>query len=198
MMCSTATAYHALRRTRLSGGERVAVLGVGGLGMSAVQLAFILGAEAVYAVDVDPTRLEIAKAFGAVAVPAGQDPVGAVRAHGGVDVALDLVGSAAVMRQGLEMLRPGGRLGAVGLTSETMSLAPYLELVAQEAEVLGVSDHLGDEIPDVLEFCRSGDLDLDPIITRRVPLAAGPINEAMDHLEAAGGGGVRTVIVADG
>lgn len=198
MMCSTATSYHALRRARLQAGERVAIFGAGGLGMSAVQLAFLLGADVVFAVDLDAERLLLAEAFGAVAIPAGADPVAAIRANGGADVALDLVGSGAVMRQGLEVLRPGGRVGAVGLTPDTMSVAPYVELVAREAEVLGVSDHLGAEIPDLIGFHAAGDLDLGSIITGRVPLAAGPINEAMDHLEANGGGTIRTVIVPDG
>lgn len=197
MMCSTATSYHALRRTRLRAGERVAIFGAGGLGMSAVQLAFLLGADAVYAVDLDETRLRQAEAFGAVPIPAGEDAVAAIRAAGGADVALDLVGSGAVMRQGLETLRPGGRVGAVGLTPDTMHLAPYLELVALEAEVLGVSDHLGTEIPDLIRFCAAGDLDLGPIITGRIPLAAEPINEAMDHLEVNGAGTIRTVIVSE-
>jgi len=198
MMCSTATSYHALRRTRLQAGERVAIFGAGGLGLSAVQLAFLLGADVVFAVDLDAPRLQLAEAFGAVAIPAGADPVAAIRATGGADVALDLVGSGAVMRQGLEILRPGGRVGAVGLTPDTMPIAPYLELVANEAEVLGVSDHLGAEIPDLIGFSATGDLDLDTIITGRVPLAAGPINKAMDHLEVNGGGTVRTMIVPDG
>ena len=57
MMCSSATALHALRKARLAAGESVAVFGLGGLGASAVQLARALGASAVYAVDLAPAKL---------------------------------------------------------------------------------------------------------------------------------------------
>src|SRR5260221_329036 len=59
MMCSTATAYHALRLSGIQRGDSVAVLGFGGLGVSAVQLARALGASEVYAVDVVPEKLEL-------------------------------------------------------------------------------------------------------------------------------------------
>ena len=71
MMCSSATALHALHRARMAAGESVAVFGVGGLGMSAVQLAAALGAEAVYAVDIDESRREQAAGYGAIPVAAG-------------------------------------------------------------------------------------------------------------------------------
>jgi len=59
MMCSAATSYHALRKTRLKSGETVAIFGVGGLGMSAVQLARAMGALDVFAVDINPTTLDV-------------------------------------------------------------------------------------------------------------------------------------------
>src|SRR4051812_10017114 len=61
MMCSTATAYHALRLAALRTGESVAIIGFGGLGASAVQLAKVLGASRVFAVDRVPEKLELAK-----------------------------------------------------------------------------------------------------------------------------------------
>jgi propanol-preferring alcohol dehydrogenase len=197
MMCSTATSYHALRRTRVRSAERVVIFGAGGLGMSAIQLAFLLGASQVYAVDLDHDRLALAESFGATAIGADEDPIAAVLGDGGADVALDLIGSADVMRTGLGTLRPGGRLGAVGLTPDTMHLAPYLELVAHEIEVIGVSDHLGSEIPELLAFCAAGDLSLESIVTGRVGLVAGHVNEVMDRIEQRRSGDVRTVIVPD-
>ena len=55
--CSSATAFHALRKGRLQPGESLAIFGAGGLGMSAIQLAKAFGALAVYAVDLDAGRL---------------------------------------------------------------------------------------------------------------------------------------------
>ncbi|MFZ2358982.1 MAG: alcohol dehydrogenase catalytic domain-containing protein, partial [Anaerolineae bacterium] len=66
MMCSSATALHALRKGRLAAGESVAVFGAGGLGMSAIQLAQALGALRVFAVDRDAGRLALAERLGAI------------------------------------------------------------------------------------------------------------------------------------
>ncbi|HEV7921367.1 MAG TPA: alcohol dehydrogenase catalytic domain-containing protein, partial [Thermoanaerobaculia bacterium] len=65
MMCSTATAYHALRVGRMRQGEKVALLGFGGLGVSALELARALGAEEIAAVDVVPQKLALARQRGA-------------------------------------------------------------------------------------------------------------------------------------
>jgi len=61
LMCSAATSPHALRQGRMRAGETVAVWGTGGLGVSAVQLARILGAARVYAVDLEESKLEVAR-----------------------------------------------------------------------------------------------------------------------------------------
>src|SRR5438105_725545 len=79
LMCSSSTALHALRKGRLTGGDSVAVFGVGGLGMSAVQLARALGALGVFAVDLDDAKLALASDHGAVAVHArSEDPVASI------------------------------------------------------------------------------------------------------------------------
>src|SRR5947209_4544014 len=84
------------RWARGAGGETVAVFGVGGLGISAVQLAAALGALEVYAVDRQPAKLQAAAGYGAIPVDAAAgDPVAAIRAATGgrgVDVALELIG----------------------------------------------------------------------------------------------------------
>ena len=71
MMCSSATSLHALNKARLRAGESVAVFGVGGLGLSAIQLAKVFGAREVFAVDIKPGKLALAERFGAVPVNAG-------------------------------------------------------------------------------------------------------------------------------
>src|SRR5919109_2719547 len=72
LMCASATALHALRRGRVKAGETVAVFGVGGLGMSAIQLARALGAIEVYAVDIMLDKLELASEYGAIPVDASR------------------------------------------------------------------------------------------------------------------------------
>jgi propanol-preferring alcohol dehydrogenase len=198
MMCSTATAFHALRRARLDAGETVAVFGAGGLGMSAVQLAAAMGALEVFAVDINPVKLQTATGYGAIPVDATSgDPVETIRdlsTGRGVDVALELVGSPHTMQQAVAALAPHGRAVAVGITHEAFGLDPFNDLVLREAEVLGSADHLASEIPILLEMARRGTLDYSRVVTSEVPLEVGAVNEALDRLEGFGDE-VRTVIV---
>jgi propanol-preferring alcohol dehydrogenase len=198
LMCSSATSLHALRKARFAPGETVAIFGVGGLGISAVQLARQLGAAQVFAIDINPHKLGLAVRFGAIPIDATTgDPVAQLRdlTNGrGVNVALELVGLPATMRQAVQSLGILGRAALVGLTKEQFQLAPYLELLNKEAEIIGVSDHLASEIPILLEFVREQKLDLSGDLIRTVPLGAEAVNNAMDRLENFGDD-VRTVIL---
>ena len=193
MMCSSATSLHALRKGRTAPGDRVAVFGAGGLGMSAIQLALLEGAAVVYAIDLHREKLEQAASLGALPIAATDDPVDALRKHGGVDVALDLVGSARVMQQCLDSLAPMGRAVAVGLTADTVPVGPYTDLVTGESELIGSSDHLRSEIEELLEHAATGRLELGDIVGSHIPLEAHAVNRALDEL-AAFRGPVRTVI----
>jgi 2-desacetyl-2-hydroxyethyl bacteriochlorophyllide A dehydrogenase len=187
LMCSSATSLHALHKARLSRGETVAVFGVGGLGVSAIQLARILGAAQVFAVDINPRKLDLAERFEAIAVNAAAgDPVEQLReiTNGrGVDVALELVGLPLTMGQAVQSLAKLGRAALVGLTRETFEVAPYEELLNKEAEIIGVSDHRAREIPQLLKLARTGKLDLSQGVIRTVPLEAATVNAALDGLE---------------
>jgi threonine dehydrogenase-like Zn-dependent dehydrogenase len=162
------------------------VFGVGGLGISAVQLARACGAREVFAVDVQTSKLELARRFGAIAVNArAGDPVAEIRRQTdgrGVDVALELIGLPLTMRQAVQVLGVFGRAVLVGITQQRFEVAPYAELINKEAEIIGVSDHLASEIPTLLEWTRQRTLDLAGVVTRTVPLEAAAINDALDEL----------------
>jgi propanol-preferring alcohol dehydrogenase len=197
LMCSSATSLHALRKARLRPGETVAIFGVGGLGISAIQLAKKLGATQIFGVDINPPKLTLAARFGAIPVDAHNDPVEQIRAQTngrGVDVALELVGLGRTMRQAVRSLAVLGRAAIVGLTQETFEVAPYSELLNKEAEIIGVSDHLASEIPALLDFACSRELDLSAGVVRSIPLEAAAVNHALDRLENFGND-VRVVIV---
>ncbi len=190
MMCSTATSLHALNKARLRSGETVAVFGIGGLGLSAVQLARGFGARTVFAVDIKPGKLQLAEKFGAIPIDATQgDPVEAIRDQTkglGVDVSLELIGLPATMQQAVRTLGIKGRAALAGITDKTFEVAPYHELLNKEAEIIGVSDHLAQELPRLIDWVRRGKLDLSPVITRTVAFEAGAVNEALDRLEGFG------------
>jgi 2-desacetyl-2-hydroxyethyl bacteriochlorophyllide A dehydrogenase len=198
LMCSSATSLHALNKARLKPGETVAVFGSGGLGISAIQLALHLGAAKVFAVDINPRKLRLVEAFGAIAINAAeQDPVDCIRTltnNHGVDVALELVGLPRTMRQAVQSLGIMGRAALVGLTQQPFEVAPYSELLNKEAEIIGVSDHLASEIPFLLELVRSRKLDLSRGIIRTIPLEAAAVNTTLDGLEQFSDD-VRVVIV---
>ena len=198
MMCSSATSLHALRKARLSEGETVAVFGIGGLGVSAIQLAKILGASQVFAVDIQRNKLELAKSFGAMPVNASEgDPVQQIRdltGSRGVDVALELIGLPLTMQQAVRSLAIKGRASLAGITEKNLDISPYHDLINREAEIIGVSDHLATEIPILLEFARTGKLNLSNVVTSRVPLDATAINDRLDQFDRFSGQDVRTVI----
>jgi D-arabinose 1-dehydrogenase-like Zn-dependent alcohol dehydrogenase len=198
MMCSSATALHALNKARLKTGESVAIFGFGGLGFSALQLARALGCGDVYGVEINPAKLASIKQFGAVAIDAKTgDPVEQIRkATGGkgVDVSLELIGSAKTMQEAVQCLGRLGRAALVGLTAKSMSIFPYTELINKEVEIIGVSDHLATELPTLIEFAREGKLRFPPEVLRVVDLDAGQINAALDSLQHSIDH-VRTVIV---
>jgi propanol-preferring alcohol dehydrogenase len=186
MMCSSATSLHALNKSRIKPGETVAVFGVGGLGISAVQLAFAKGAGAVFAVDIKTGKLEHALRYGAVPVHAVEvDPVEAIRelTNGkGVDVAMELIGLPTTMKQAAQSLAVFGRAVYVGIGSRPFEVDVYHELINKEAELIGVSDHLADEIPILLQWAQEGKLDLGDVITDTIPLDADRINAVLDRL----------------
>src|SRR6059058_1118917 len=198
MMCSSATALHALKKARLKPGESLAIFGFGGLGFSALQLARVFECGDVYVVDINPAKLRSAVRMGAIAIDAkAADPVEQIKgatAGRGVDVALELIGSAKTMRQAVLCLGPLGRAAFVGLTAESMSIFPYMELISKEAEIIGVSDHLATELPALIEFARNEKLRFPPETLRVVDLDAAQINAALDALQDSIDH-VRTVIV---
>jgi len=198
IMCSSATALHALYKARFKAGESIAIFGFGGLGFSALQLARAFECGNVYVVEINPAKLSTAARMGAIAIDArSADPVEQIKkatAGKGVDVALELIGFAKTMRQAVFCLAPLGRAALVGLTAESMSIHPYTELINKEAEIIGVSDHLATELPALIEFVRVGKLRFPLETVRVVDLNAAQINAALDSLQGSIDH-VRTVIV---
>jgi propanol-preferring alcohol dehydrogenase len=200
MMCSSATALHALNKARLKSGESVAIFGFGGLGFSALQLARALGCGEAYVVEINQAKLASIAALGAVAIDANAgdsaDQITQATGGKGVDISIELIGSATTMRQAVQCLGVFGRAAFVGLTTESLSVLPYPELINKEAEIIGVSDHLASEIPSLMQFARSGKLRFPPDTIHCVDLDAAQINAALDAVENSTDR-IRTVIVPD-
>ncbi len=140
LTCAGVTTYKAIKVAGIRPAERVAVFGIGGLGHLAVQYARLVGGT-VIAVDVEDEKLELARELGAdhVVNAATTDPVAAIEALGGADVAVVLAVIPSVFEQAFAALRRGGRLVCVGLPPETdgpMSL-PIFPTVLKGISVIG-------------------------------------------------------------
>jgi len=198
MGCAVPTAYHALRRGRVQPKDTVVIIGVGGLGMHAVQLAKkIFHAGTVIAVDRFEWKLKKAKKFGAnVTVNAlTDDPVEAVnRITSGklANVVLDFVGSEKTNRQGIRCVGKGGRLVLVGIGAKSMTISPYTTIIGKEMEIVGVDDHLKTELDQLVNLVRSRRVDLSHSITHKVTLEN--INEGFRILEDENEKPIRVVV----
>lgn len=197
LMCSTATSFHALRKARLRAGETVAVFGAGGLGMSAIQLAYAMGAVTVFAIDISPQKLATAEKYGAIPLNASIcDPVELLHKQTGgkgIDVSLEVIGLPQTMQQAVRCLAVFGRAALAGIAESPFEVDSYQELLGKEAQIIGCSDHLLTELPILLDFLRQDKIDLSHVITESIALNAEAVNGVLDALEHFKGH-VRTVI----
>jgi 2-desacetyl-2-hydroxyethyl bacteriochlorophyllide A dehydrogenase len=169
--------YHALTcRGRLERRERVIVIGVGGLGGQAVQLARYLGANQVVAVDVSSAALERAKRGGAtqtVLVTPGEDVTERLReiTTGGADLVLECVGTPDAVAAGVSALHPGGRLVVVGVGVQPPRIdLPQAFFAFTELSLLGSFGSHMEDLDEVLRLEAAGDIDIESAITHRLPL----------------------------
>jgi propanol-preferring alcohol dehydrogenase len=187
LMCASATALHALRKSRVKAGETVAVFGVGGLGLSAIQLAKASGAVEVYAVDIKQDKLELASEYHAIPIDASRvDAVEEIRKltkGKGVDVALEMIGMKKTMEQAIDSVGNLGRVVLVGLNQQPISINTYMQVLGKEAEIIGSNDHLLQELPLLVDMARCKILDTSHVVSQVIPLDASKINQRLDDLE---------------
>jgi len=187
LMCASATALHALSKGRVKVGETVAIFGVGGLGLSAIQLASAMGAVEVYAVDIKQDKLELASEYNAIPIDASRvDVVEEIRklTQGrGVNVALEMIGLRKTMEQAIESVGNLGRAVMVGLNQQPIQINTYLQVLGKEAEIIGSNDHLLQELPLLVEMARRKILNTAHVVSQVIPLDAARINQRLDDLE---------------
>ena len=170
LACSGATAYHTV--VTLGGADErdvVAVIGAGGVGLSAVQVAKARGARVV-AVDLRPDALAAARQVGADEVATSQEGLAAIldaTRDRGAELVVDFVSNAETMRTGVAALAPGGRLVEVAPGGEGVAVSPDL-LMDREISLIGAHSST------LADFARAVDLAeaglLKPVVTRTAPL----------------------------
>ncbi len=197
--CAVMTGVGAVLNTaRVRAGETVVVIGCGGVGQSVIQGARIAGASSVVAVDVVPSKLELAKTLGATeAVLGGDGAEERVRdaVGGGADYAFEALGRAGTIELATRVTAPGGTAVLVGMAPPDVRVPlDALTMVRQERTVTG--SWYGSTVPPrdfplLARLVASGDLRLEPMIGRTMPLER--INEALALFDR--GEELRTVIV---
>ncbi len=171
------TGYHAVVESGVRPGDSVAVLGLGPVGLCAVQVALAAGAGPVFAIDSVPQRLEMARTFGAQAVHlTEQSPRDEIRAgteHGGVDIAIDAVGNPNALDSAIRLTRKAGTVFAIGVYAEPCQV--HMGLVWIKALTLrsGHANVIG-HVDRVLGMLSSGSLDPAPLVTHHMPLDDAP------------------------
>ena len=200
--CGVLTGFGAVTRTAgVRPGDRVAVFGCGGVGLSAIQAARIAGAATIVAVDVHPAKLGLAGALGATALvdASAQDPAAAVRAaaDGGVDHAFEAAGREQTISQAWSSLAPGGQLVIIGTLTSGATLTIDADPLIEEKRIAGC--YLGSatparDVPALVGLYLDGQLLLDELITRRLELTE--LDQAFARMRA--GAEARQVVVFDG
>ena len=180
-------------------GASVAVIGCGGVGLAVIQGCRIAGAGRIIAVDVAEWKLELARRLGATdtVLSAQENPTAHVieMTGGGVDYAFEAIGLPATVRQAVRMTRKGGTVVMVGVVPAGTSVElPGADIVLREKTILGCmmgSNRFRTDIPRYVELYKSGQLDLDAMITARLPLDQ--VNDAFEAMRA--GTAARSVVV---
>lgn len=197
--CRFATAYRGVVDVaRVREGERVVVLGCGGVGLAAVMVAAAQGAEVV-AVDVAEAALELAADAGAAHVVDASErgPVDAVRAlwPGGADVAVDALGSVGTARDTTLSLRTHGRHLQIGLLPPAVvqdrATVPMHVVIARELRVLGSHGMPAVDYPRMLQDVATGRLAPERLISRTITLEEAPA--ALAAMDTAGTPGVTII-----
>lgn len=168
---AVACTYHSLvHQGRIGVGQKVLILGVGGLGIHGVQIARLAGAQ-VMATSRRAERLAIAGQYGGRAVNPAlqslQDAVYEWTGGEGVDVVADNIGTRASVREGLGLLRPGGKFLVIAYMDETFEV-PSMPLFTHEQEIIGCRGSTKQDLVDVVALAARGDL--VPVVGARFPL----------------------------
>ena len=190
----------ALNTAAVRPGSTAAVIGCGGVGLSAIQGCRIAGAARILAIDNQAWKLELAQKVGATdGVLADENTVAKVLelSSGGLDYCFEAIGIPELVTQSLQMIKKGGTAIMVGVVPFGTNIElPGLDIVLQEKKILGSmmgSNRFRVDMPRYVEFYLSGQLKLDEMISARMPLS--DVNTAFDEMKK--GAAARSVITFD-
>ncbi len=184
-------------------GSSVAVIGCGGVGLSAINGAAIAGAGRIIAVDLDKGKLDLARQFGATDTvnPNDGDAIGQVleMTSGGVHYSFECIGLKQTAEQAFHMLRPRGLATLIGMIPPTVNIElPGILVMVQEKRIQGSimgSNRFRVDFPRLVEFYKQGKLHLDQMVSDRIGMDG--ITDALANLKTHKTGVARQVVVLD-
>ena len=177
--CAIFTAYGAVRHAaELRGGERIAVVAAGGVGINIVQIARAFGASQIIAVDIRDDKLEAARRLGATDVVNSRETDAVARVREltdgrGVDTAFEVLGLPQTFTQAFEMIRDGGRMVGVGIAPvKAAASIEITRLVRRELRIIGsYGARTRTDMPEIIRLAAQGIFRPETIVTERFPLA---------------------------
>jgi len=169
--CAVVTPYHAIRISGLNKGESIAVMGLGGVGIHAITIAKLKGANPIIGIDIDDYKLSVAKEYGAdyVINASKEDPVEKVRSitEDGVDYAFEFIGLEKTVKQVVEMVRRGGKVVLVGLVHKPVELN-IPEILHTEKKIYTSIEHTKQDLRDIIKILGEEKLDISKSITHEI------------------------------
>jgi len=195
---AVSTPYAGLvHRAALAAGETVGLWGIGGLGVHAVQIARLVGAGLVVAIDPVPAARERALRAGADHALDASDPdvlgqLAALTGGQGLDLAVDLVGSNAVLAQAAASLGRSGRVLMIGLSLDPIELGPGAIFGFQSQTLLGHLGYAKSDLDTVVDLVARRRLDVSASISGTMPLA--DVSAGVDQLRSKQGNPIRLVV----
>jgi S-(hydroxymethyl)glutathione dehydrogenase / alcohol dehydrogenase len=198
--CGVMTGVGAVFNTaKVEPGASVAVIGCGGIGLSAVNGAALAGAERIIAIDTVPSKLELASEMGATDTvnASNVDPVEAIRdmTKGGVHYAFEAIGTKATAEQSFQMLRPGGTATIIGMVPFGLKIELHGYDFLRDRKIQGTAmggNRFRVDMPRLLSLWKQGRLKLEHLISGKIKLeeinagfaalkSAQPVRQLIDY-----------------
>ncbi|WP_078394072.1 galactitol-1-phosphate 5-dehydrogenase [Shouchella patagoniensis] len=181
-----AVVAHGFYRTNIQPGASVAIMGCGSIGLLAIQWAKIFGAQTIYAIDIDPDKLEIARTMGADHIinpieSAAHEQISTLTKDVGVDLAIESAGSPITSAQVLALPKKGGEVVYMGIPYGDVNIERFYfeKIVRNELTVYGSWNALsapfpGKEWESTIAYMEKGLINVKPMISHRLSLSEGP------------------------
>ncbi|MEZ6040675.1 MAG: galactitol-1-phosphate 5-dehydrogenase [Planctomycetaceae bacterium] len=195
MIEAVSVAVHAANRTPVKLGDTAVIVGSGMIGLLVVQTMRLAGCSQIIAVDLEQSRLDVARKLGANAGLKADacdvaEEVRKLTGGRGADVAIEVVGATAPIRTAVDSVRKGGSVTLVGNLSPKVEL-PLQSIVTREITVYGSCASNG-EYPACIALLESGAIQVEPLITAKASLNDGP--KWFERLYAGEAGAMKVIL----